>query len=472
MRTPSLFLLMAWASFIISAVPAESSTNLSFSPKADYATGVSPIYVATGDFNGDGFADFVTVDNASDSLSVFLGRGDGTFRPRTAYPVGSSPWSVAVADLDGDGILDLAAANGNTAAVSVLHGIGDGTFEPRVDIPIGFGATSVAVGDMNSDGMADLALVTRTGVAVLLGIGDGAFGPLALFPSDVYAVSVILADLDGGSVLDAVTADYGSIHHHASESVYLGAGGGALQPRVSYSLGLWPIGIVSGDFDHDGHADLAASSEGSGVITISLNNGDGTFRTASRKVGTDAGILAEGDLDLDGVLDLVMPGRGDSSAVFALLGNGDGTFAEAQTFPTGFAPYAAAVADLNGDHRPDIVTANVGANTASVLLNATPVVSSWPVAHGLDLSFGYPNPTRAGMTIPFSTPIEAKVELSIYDVSGRFVRTLLDGLMPAGAHSVNWDLRTENGSGAPAGVYFSRLRVWKSLVERQITVIR
>lgn len=85
--------------------------------------------MTSGDLNRDGKLDLVFGNY--NNISVFLGKGDGTFGPETRYTVGNGPESIAIGDLDGDGIPDLAVANALSGTVSILLGRGDGTFPRR-----------------------------------------------------------------------------------------------------------------------------------------------------------------------------------------------------------------------------------------------------------------------------------------------------------------------------------------------------
>ena len=82
--------------------------------------------IAVRDLNGDGKKDLVAVNQANDSISVLLGRGDGTFNAAKSYPVADGPFQVAFADFNRDGKVDLVVADTNQ--VSVLLGNGNGTF--------------------------------------------------------------------------------------------------------------------------------------------------------------------------------------------------------------------------------------------------------------------------------------------------------------------------------------------------------
>ena len=83
-----------------------TSLNLAvsvFANQAIYATGSSPSSVAVGDFNGDGKQDIAIANSGSNTVSVFLGNGDGTFQTQASYAVGGGPSSVVVGDFNGDG---------------------------------------------------------------------------------------------------------------------------------------------------------------------------------------------------------------------------------------------------------------------------------------------------------------------------------------------------------------------------------
>src|SRR2546422_886081 len=175
-----LSLLVVAIVFFSSALPnLAPAQTVSFIAPGDFPVGTHPQSVAVGDFNGDGRPDLAVANFGSNTVSVLLGIGDGSFQPARTFAAGTSPLSVAVGDFNGDGRPDLAVANFGSNTVSVLLGIGDGTFQPALTFAAGTQPVFVAVGDLNGDGRPDLA-VANTGsdnVSVLLGIGDGTFQP-------------------------------------------------------------------------------------------------------------------------------------------------------------------------------------------------------------------------------------------------------------------------------------------------------
>lgn len=205
--------------------------------------GFKPAALAAADFNRDGHLDLTVADQGNNTVSIFLGNGDGTFQTRGDYSTGNSPVWIATADFDGDNILDLAVANQNDSTVSILLGKGDGTFVQAANpaVPAGGAPTSIAVGDYNVDGRLDLAVTDQTdnAVSVLLNLGGGLFGPNFELPVGTAPVSIVSADFNGDGRPDAATANSGSnnISVILNLSNFLGPGNalaGAPFPGVQY----------------------------------------------------------------------------------------------------------------------------------------------------------------------------------------------------------------------------------------------
>jgi hypothetical protein len=377
-----------------------------------YPADFSPAFLAVGDFNNDGILD-LAVANANSfasnygNVSVLLGKGDGSFQPAPSYTVGADAFSVVVGDFNGDGHLDLAVAGyldveQTTPEVSILLGNGDGTFQAAHFYRTQGG--SLAVGDLNGDGNLDLM---TSGGSVLLGNGDGTFQAAPNFATGNSPSSVAVGDFNGDGIPDlAVTngaVPYGTV------TILLGNGDGTFQANgVSYAVGTVATSVVVGDFNNDGHLDLAVGNLNPnfpGVLSILLGNGDGTFQAVqNQSLNSAGGPLAFGDFNGDGILDLatgegkILLGNGDGTFqlthtyaidtappvcvavadfngdgsldlavacsldgagnVSFVLGNGDGSFNVAPTYPAGYDPEFVAVGDLNGDGIPDLAVAN------------------------------------------------------------------------------------------------------------------
>jgi len=138
--------------------------NWVFTTAASPATGTTPISIATADFNGDGIPDLAVANLGNASVTILLGKGDGTFTPAASLSSVYGPTAIAVGDFNGDGKVDLAVTNegdgatGSMQTVSIFLGNGDGTFTLAASPATGVEPTSIAVGDFNGDGSQDLAI--------------------------------------------------------------------------------------------------------------------------------------------------------------------------------------------------------------------------------------------------------------------------------------------------------------------------
>src|SRR5580704_12068064 len=148
-------------SFLLSASWAQAQTYIF--GRADFPAGQAPNSIATGDFNGDGVIDFAVANATDNTVSILLGKPDGTFAPQVTYATGAGPVGITPGDFNGDGNLDLAVTNAGCVpaefgphctghTVSILLGNGDGTFQPHIDYATGLQPSAVAAGDFNGDG--------------------------------------------------------------------------------------------------------------------------------------------------------------------------------------------------------------------------------------------------------------------------------------------------------------------------------
>ena len=342
--------------------------------------GREPAFLANGDFDGDGRADLAVADGRDGSISILLGRGDGTFDAAPGTWVPDEPSALIAADLNSDGRADLAAAYAQTRRVVVLLGGGDGSLLALPPFDPGVTPAAIGAADLDRDGRVDLVVSGRFAVAVLLGRGDGAYRPAFqdVVPTD--AISLVAADLDDDGIADVVLGGRGDgsdLPPAPGVVVLRGAGDGGLAPLQSLDVAASPLAIGVADLDGDGRPDLAATrtetgAEGRGTISFYRGVGDGSFeapvRTAAGYAPTG---LVVGDFNRDGRPDVVVA-NGGASSLSVLIGTGDGGFLprapEPPSVRVGDAPTAIVAADLDGDGREDLATANGVSNDLSVLL--------------------------------------------------------------------------------------------------------
>ena len=239
----------------------------------------------------------------------------------------------------------------------------------------GVAGQSGVVGDFNNDGIPDMAVLQPNGVVILLGKGDGTFttGATVAIPSNPWSTGeMAVGDFNGDGKLDIAVITY----NNPGVDILLGNGDGtfSLAPASissAYIATYNPL-IAVGDFNGDGKLDIAIAT-GYNTISIFLGNGNGTF-TVGPKVALPADgpqdyavVIQVGDFNGDGKLDMAVSGI-DSDYVYILLGNGDGTFTLKSKYSIPYQVCAIVVGDFNGDGKPDLAVQGGFGGSINILL--------------------------------------------------------------------------------------------------------
>ena len=426
--------------------------------------------VALADVDEDGALDAAVINSDSPSVSILLGNGLAGFTMMTSYPCGPQPWAVLLRDLNHDDHLDL-VLSGNPCTVRL--GNGDGTFGDYADYEF---AHWIALGDVNGDGTLDMASAPRwftDTVSVRLGNGDGTFGTRYMARAPSPPSGIAMADMDNDQLDDVLVSNLDA----NSVSMFLSNGDGTLKPRQDYAVGASPYALAVIDVDEDDQPDIVTAN--AQTVSLILANEDGSFAPATSfpAASTSAHTLAAGDVNGDGHVDLVIPVF--FGYVNLYLGNGDATFAGRRAIGTrGGTVQHAVLGDMTGDGFPEIVTVH-NDTTVSVLWNllgSAPPVSVPAVGPGtvtLRLEAPRPNPTFAGARVRFVVPGAAPVDLEVFDLSGRLVRTVIAGkTFEPGAHDAAWDGRDDRGLPVRTGLYMIRVRALGMAAVRKLAVLR
>ena len=317
--------------------------------------------IALGDFNGDGNLDVVTANYSSDTVHVFLGQGNGSFAADVSYAAANMAGlrgnKMTLGDMNNDGHLDIVTA-GWTGFNAINFGIGNGTFEAAVTVATpATGSRDVQVADLNGDGLLDIissSYLTDT-VGVNLGTGEGNFTAGLSYGVDegIGYNQTRVADVNGDGLQDVVVTAYGG---GDALVVYLGKGDGTLGARSTYSVGGTIQEFELLDIDGDGKKDIVGADSRNDTLAVMRGNGDGTFVAATTYSGTgfNAYYLTTGDFNGDGATDVAISNYSGSEQFAVFLGNGNGTFQEAEFYFGGHGDIAAG--DVNRDGVLDLVS--------------------------------------------------------------------------------------------------------------------
>ena len=338
---------------------------------ASYPVGKNPTTITTGDLNHDSFTDLITTNISSNTVSILLGNGDGTFKDQMQLHVCQEPRALAMNDFNEDGHADVALACSGGDEVALLLGRGNGKFEEGARYPVHRSPVSLAAEDVNGDHHVDLAVALRNDkVKVFLGNGKGELRHGAQYEHGDTPTSVALSDLNGDGKIDLVVTNGGPMSN--AVSVWLGNGDGTFRDPKDYSTGRRPLGVSFGDFNNDHNSDLLVINGEKDSFTTFLGNGNATFRPG-KDAGADAGPnfgLAR-DFNGDQLVDVAIVNL-QSSDLSILFGKGDGTFHyPPRNYRTKSGPFALSSfrVTTTGEEEPGLAIADNGSGSVSIFLH-------------------------------------------------------------------------------------------------------
>lgn len=370
-RTPRI-LALAPLTLIAAASSLWAGGFAGFTQPARVPSGLHPSDVQVADVNNDQFADMLVLNQSQSTLTVLLGRGDGTFDRQPAVLTTSMPSAMAVGDFTDDQRPDVAVLSAAGATLAVHVNNGSGGFGVAEMLNIGAIGEGIVSNYFDADPCADLVIAHRYAnrLTHLRSLGNGSFEVAATFETPHYPWSIETADVNGDSRPDIGVGLLPGGQGNAIRILLNDGNGGFLAP-VDTPIARQLVDLTFGDFNRDDILDCATIDTSASAATVLRGDGTGAFASPQFYPFDGRPEEVEAfDVNDDGVDDVVAA-HSYFHRVTTLVATGDGQF----RFPVWQDVFAQAHdlahGDFDGDGFNDIVVGHTltGIDIVSVLVN-------------------------------------------------------------------------------------------------------
>ncbi len=451
-------------------------------PKS-YKTDYCAFAVAGGELDAANGADLIVSNWSGKDISLFTNNGDSTFEHIIDLPLKDNLGYICLGDFDLINGLDLAVTNYNNDSVTVSLHTNNSTpanlFGPYANYYAGPGPYEIQTADVNADTALDLVVgdYDSTTVAVIIGNRDGTFADAVFYEAGSWPGHVKCYDFDSDDDIDIITTNY----YSDSVGILLNDGNGVFAPPLMFYAGDGPSTAFPADLDNDGDCDLVVTDYDSDSISILTNNGFGSLSISSQfSAGMTPTYVNAIDFDLDGDSDLVVSNL--NSHDISVFENNAGTFTFNANYNVGRGPRMVLPLDIDGDIDQDLVVCSCIDGMITVILNRTTLpplptdVGENPdraaIPDNFILQANYPNPFNPSTTIKYALPERSDVTISIYNILGQKITTIVNETKPAGEYTTIWDGRDANGRPVASGLYLYQIKAGKFTESRKMLLLK
>ena len=374
-------LLALLTAALLPATGQSQQAAIEFAPPVSVVMADKVNAVKMADVDSDGHLDIIALQGEpalTSGMFVALGDGSGNFDAPVFNAISINwPWAIDFGDINEDGVIDAVVTDFLSGQFAYMEGNGDGTFseQPRLVPGWGGGNPQVQLADIDDDGHLDVIAVELFGSRLQVAWGTGIDDPLAAFDglSSIlltgYPLSFDIADLDGDGDLDLCCGFNAGSGGGVATSLYLGGRTFSAEERSIGGLTDSHWSTIAIDLD-GGLPEIVTVEEGLGNLGIFTVAAGIPQAVIPIFTGSNQRHVDGGDLDLDGITDLVI--RNYSSGDLVILqGIGALEFLDVWTLDGSVSFSGLELVDVNGDGGLDIVVGNYDQSTVSYYLNLT-----------------------------------------------------------------------------------------------------
>ena len=474
--------------------------------------GVENGSVAWGDYDNDSDLDIlITGSGTAGSVSkIYRNENNGVFTDINASLESVENGSVAWGDYDNDSDIDiLITGSGTAGSVSKIYrNENNGVFTDINASLEGVENSSVAWGDYDNDSDLDLIITGKVSYNNYVSIiyqngGNGVFTEINASLVGVQNGSVAWGDYDNDNDLDILLSGESSSYPYKVSVIYRNDGNNSFEDIGANLRGMDYGSVDWGDYDNDGDLDALISGYGRNPFRewtkLYRNDGNDSFTDIYYNEWLDIresgpilfniknGTAKFGDCNNDGWLDILVTGGAGyfpysyNYNTYVHINNGSGKYHWIENLPVDQAKNSIAKwGDYDNDGDPDFIligeteSGNIVKiyknNFISVDLstdNENETISSNYLLHQ-----NYPNPFNPVTTLHYDLPKNAMVNIAIYDMLGRQVKTLINDQQTAGFKSVQWNATNNAGQPVSAGLYLYTIEAGKFRQTKKMVLLK
>lgn len=439
-----------------------------------------PTFVDVADLDGDYDGDVIVAHGGG--ISWFENKLDSNIWGQEQF-VGyiSNPREVYSADLDSDSDMDLVTASCfDDQIVWYENYNGLGNFQQHNFPSFSGGWKVLFIANIDGDNDQDVIV----GSSVLSQIvwfenidGHGNFTVKHPITTSVWGPRSLYAeDVDNDNDMDIFVADQYDNKILWFENIDGFGNFGSPNVIDTADNVIDPFDILACDIDGDSDKDVLSNSNWNNKV-VWYENMDGAGNFGTQNIISDSALrprsVYASDLDNDNDIDVLSASGGDGKLVWFENLDGNGTFRES-LIGMGNDPWDIFATDIDGDEKTDVLSGvqhkiiwfqNGGPTT-----NINKPITNLPDKIGVRQNF--PNPFNPLTQIRYSIPTSQNVTITLYNILGQKIKTLLSQKQTAGEHMVIWDARDDSGQPVSSGIYFYQLRAGDFTETKKMMLMR